>query len=219
MGLLDSLNPFSIGLQIALLPLSRKSHHTLYYILGTFVTYFIGGFVIYFGFVSLFQNFISNFNIDFTKSPYPIIELILGIGLLSYVIFVSLINRQNIEPKKKEFSVKPFSLFILGATGTLFDLPTAIPYIAVLGKMGTMNLDPILAIFLLVFYCIIYLLPMLAIYTIHNLFKGKSENLINKTKVLFDKIAGVTAKIFSVGIAIFLIVDSILSMIGNPIKF
>lgn len=175
----------------------------MYFVLGTFVTYFIGGILIYYGFVSIFKSFWSDLNIDFTKTPYTIIELALGLGLLSYAIFVSFIKKQNKDIDKKEFSVKPFSLFLLGATGTLFDLPTAIPYIAVLGKMGTMELKPTLTIILLAFYCVIYLLPMLAIFIIHHTLREKSEELINKIKKSFDKISNVLAKIFSFGFAVF----------------
>lgn len=217
MGLLDSLNPFSIGLQIALLPLTKKAHHSLFFILGTFVTYFCGGLLIYFGVNVVITQIIND--IDFTKSPYIYIELILGIALLALAIKKSIQKGEEKSYKKSELSVKPISLFLLGAGGTIFDLPTAIPYLAVLGKMAAMNISIITVILLLIAYCLIYLLPMISIYFAYILLKQKAEIVLMKIKGKFDKIANTSGIIFSYLIAVFLIFDSILSISGKPIIY
>ena len=219
MGLLDSLNPFSIGLQIVLLPIAKKTYHTLFYILGTFCTYFVGGLLIYFGVNEIFGTFLSNISIDFTKSPYIYIELGLGIILLLFSIY-NTFKKQNKDNKKENAnSVKPWALFLLGASGTIFDLPTAIPYLAVLSKMISMNLNLGLVILLLVFYCLIYLLPMIVIYIIYLLARKKAESILLNIKLLFEKVSKIAALIFSFIISIFLIIDALLSITGNPILF
>lgn len=214
MGLLDSLNPFSIGLQIVLLPILKNKHHILWYIIGVFVTYFFGGILIFTGLDVLLANLFSNIN--FSLMPYPLIELILGILLLSYT-FITIFKRNDNKDSKKAFSIHPGALFFLGATGTIFDLPTAIPYLAILGRATVMKFTILQLLPFLILYCIIYLLPMIAIQITYLLFHEKILPSLNKIKMWFDKINKLLMVIFSLLISLFLILDSIFALVGKPL--
>lgn len=214
MGLLDSLNPFSIGLQIVLLPIVKKKYHTIWYIVGVFVTYFIGGIVIFTGLGILVKNWFLNVN--FSLTPYPLIELILGMLLLFYVIikiFKSNSTKQNI----KAFSIHPGALFFLGASGTVFDLPTAIPYLAILAKATEMHFTILQVVPYLIFYCTIYLLPMIIIQMLYGILHEKITPTLNIITKWFDKINRILIITFSILISVFFIIDSIFSLAGKPL--
>lgn len=185
MGLLDSLNPFSIGLQIVLLPIVKKQYHTIWYIIGVFVTNFIGGIVLFTGLDILFKSWFLNVN--FSLMPYPLIKLVLGILLLVYAI-IKIFKRNSIEESKKTFSVHPSALFLLGALGTVFDLPTAFPYLAILAMATEMHFTVLQVVPFLILYCIIYLLPMIFIQISYSFFHEKITPTLDKIKIWCDKV-------------------------------
>lgn len=214
MGLLDSLNPFSIGLQIVLLPIVKKKHHAIWYIVGVFTTYFIGGIAIFTGLDIIIKNVLLKTN--FSVMPYPLIELVLGILLIIYVL-TNLISNKKVEDNKKILTVNPTGLFLLGASSTIFDLPTAIPYLAILSKATSMNFSVIHILPFLVLYCIIYLLPMIIIQIVFSIFHERVIPRLMIIKIGFDKFNKVLTVIFSFIISGFLIIDSIFSLSGNPL--
>ena len=214
MGLLDSLNPFSIGFQIILLPLAKKKYHMIWYIGGIFITYFIGGMIIFTGIDIVLKKLFSNIN--FSQMPFPLIGLLLGILLLIYVI-MKISNHNSSKKNTTEFSVHPRALFLIGSIGTLFDLPTAIPYFAILAKATQMNLTILQLLPILIMYCIIYISPMLIIQLLYSLFKEKIIPLLDKIKNWFDKLSNILLIIFSILIAGFLIADGLFSLTGRSL--
>lgn len=214
MGLLDSLNPFSIGLQIILLPIVKKRYHTIWYIVGVFVTYFIGGIIIFAGLDILLKNWLSNVN--FSLMPYPLIEIILGVLLLFYAI-IKIFKSNDTKQNKKAFSIHPGALFFLGASGTVFDLPTAIPYLAILAKATEMHFTLLKILPFLILYCVIYLLPMIIIQVSYSIFHEKITPTLNRIKIWFDKINRILIIAFSLIISIFLIIDSLFSFAGKQL--
>ena len=214
MGLLDSLNPFSIGLQIVLLPIVKKKHHAIWYIIGVFATYFIGGIAIFTGLNIILKNIFLKTN--FSAMPYPLIELVLGMLLATYIL-TKLISNKNVESSKKVLTVNQIGLFLLGASSTIFDLPTAIPYLAILSKATSMNFSVINILPFIALYCIIYLLPMIIIQIVFSIFHERVIQKLMIIKIGFDKFNKVFTIIFSIIISLFLIIDSIFSLLGKPL--
>jgi len=214
MGLLDSLNPFSIGLQIVLLPIVKKKHHAIWYIIGVFATYFIGGIAIFTGLNIILKNIFLKTN--FSAMPYPLIELVLGMLLATYIL-TKLISNKNVESSKKVLTVNQIGLFLLGASSTIFDLPTAIPYLAILSKATSMNFSVINILPFIALYCIIYLLPMIIIQIVFSIFHERVIQKLMIIKIGFDKFNKVLTIIFSIIISLFLIIDSIFSLLGKPL--
>lgn len=214
MGLLDSLNPFSIGLQIMLLPIIKKKYHAIWYIIGVFVTYFVGGIVLFTGLDILIKNLLLN--VDFSLMPFPVIKLVLGVLLLIYVIF-KLFKKNSTTQNKKTFSIHPLALFLLGVSGTVFDLPTAFPYLVILAQATAMQFTILQVLPFLFLYCIIYALPMIIIQVSYDILHEKITPTLNKIAIWVDKINRLLIIIFSILLSLFLIIVSIFSLAGNSL--
>lgn len=148
--------------------------------------------------------------------PYPLIELVLGMLLATYIL-TKLISNKNVESSKKVLTVNQIGLFLLGASSTIFDLPTAIPYLAILSKATSMNFSVINILPFIALYCIIYLLPMIIIQIVFSIFHERVIQKLMIIKIGFDKFNKVLTIIFSIIISLFLIIDSIFSLLGKPL--
>lgn len=213
-GLIDSLNPFSIGLQIVLLSQTNKKYDTIYYILGTFVTYFIGGILIFFG----VDYFISNYLDYIFTTQNPIIYVVESILTFLLIFFVvkTLLNKQ-IQNEKEIKSVKPIILFSLGAVGTIFDIPTSIPYIAFLSKMITMDYSIAKVIPYLLIYNFVYLFPMIAIQIVYLFYREKIIEKLKRIKIVINKINKWIILFFCLVLITIFMIDIISFLIGKPI--
>ena len=213
-GLIDSLNPFSIGLQIVLLSQTNKKYDTIYYILGTFVTYFIGGILIFFG----VDYFISNYLDYIFTTQNPIIYVVESILTFLLIFFVvkTLLNKQ-IQNEKEIKSVKPIILFSLGAVGTIFDIPTSIPYIAFLSKMITMDYSIAKVIPYLLIYNFVYLFPMIAIQIVYLFYREKIIEKLNRIKIVINKINKWIILFFCLALITIFMIDIISFLLGKPI--
>ncbi len=212
-GLLDSLNPFSIGLQIILLPLVKKKYDAIWYITGVFLTNLIGGLIIYTGIDIIIENLFSE--VDFSAMPYPLVQFGFGILLFTYIIIEIFTKRKNKIPIEKYYSITPFSLLFLGVSGTLFELPTALPYLAILEKATELQLSILQLLPLLVLYCIIYLLPMLIIQITFIIAQEKILPKLLRIKTWFDRYNKIIIICICSLLALLLIIDSIFSFSGN----
>jgi len=213
-GLIDSLNPFSIGLQIVLLSQTNKKYDTIYYILGTFVTYFIGGILIFFG----VDYFISNYLDYILTTQNPIIYVVESILTFLLIFFVvkALLNKQ-IQNEKEIKSVNPIILFSLGAVGTIFDIPTSIPYIAFLSKMITLDYSIAKVIPYLLFYNFVYLFPMIVIQIVYLFYHEKIIGKLKRIKIVINKINKWIILFFCLVLITIFMIDIISFLIGKPI--
>ena len=190
LGLLDSLNPFTISAQVVLQPFVKKTHHVLYYIVGTYLAYVIGGVFIYWGIDKVISAVWSRIMASHSALVFSL-EVALGIAfvVLAFVFFF----RQKKKKKTLEAdqqadektpaapkSVKPLFLFFFGAVNTVGDLPTAFPYLIFIAKIVDAKLPAWTALLFLALYCLIYILPLLIIYGLYALNKKRMEGFIEK---------------------------------------
>lgn len=199
LGLIDSLNPFTISTQVVLHAFVKKTHHILYYIIGTFVTYWLGGICAYWGMDKIIMTFIGGFMERYSETVFSL-EVILGIGL-TIVGFFFLYRRikkekmtlsENQTEKKKVTapkSVKPAFLFLIGASNTIGDLPTAFPYLIFIAKVSDGNYSIGEVLVLLAIYTLVYVMPLILMYLLYLYNKKKFEKIIEKVK---QKLAGVS---------------------------
>ena len=112
------------------------------------------------------------------------------IVVLIYYIYRSInnINKSNDKKESKINSVNPLTLFMLGAGGTLMDIPTSVPYLAFISKMMSLNYGMSKVIPYLLVYNLIYLLPMILILVLNIFFHTKIAGKLQKISVIIGKI-------------------------------
>lgn len=217
MGVVDSLNPFTIALHILLLGILKNVNRISIYVLGILIVYLVGGIAIFTGLSAVFDYLGKQFESipDFVLYG---IELILGIILVVYGITEW---RKNSEQKQvsKKLDVSTWALISLGAGGTLTDLPTAIPYLGFIAKMTEMKVDALTGIAFLFAYCIIYVFPLFLIWVLYLKFQDKIKDKMETIVKRIEKSNKYIIVFFCEIIGILFILDSILFYLGVPIQW
>jgi len=217
MGAVDSLNPFTIAVHILLLVILKNVNRISIYVSGILIVYLVGGIAIFTGFSVVSDFLVEQFALipDFVLYG---IEGILGIVLAIYGI---LEWRKNSEKKQesKSLDVSTWALLVLGAGGTLTDLPTAIPYLGFIAKMTEMRIDILTGILFLIGYCFIYTFPLFLIWVLYLKFqdriKDKMELIVKRIESANKYIMVIFSEIIGIGF----IIDSVLFFLGVPIQW
>jgi cytochrome c biogenesis protein CcdA len=217
MSLVDSLNPFSIAVHIFLLGILKNTNRIAFYVLGILVVYFLGGIVIFTGLTTVFDKLAEQFA---TIPEFVLfgLESIFGVILIVYGLIEfrkGSKSRQSLESK----DVSTWALILLGAGGTLSDLPTAIPYIGFIAKMTEMRIDILIGCSLLLIYNVIYILPLLIIWALYLAYKDNLRNRMESITVKIEKANKYITIIFCEVVGFLFIIDSVLYYIGFPIQW
>lgn len=186
LALADALNPATIATMMIILPIVKEKWHSLIFIAGTFLVYFITGIIVFIGVDKYLKSFIIGIAEKFSMHV-GIIELLLAAIIITIAIVqaIKLINRIiKEEPSKNDYMaavvkmVNPSALVILAVSSTLMDIPTAIPYFGFIGILTNSGTSLLLSIFLFIVYCLIYVLPMIILYLMFTLIQGERFNRI-----------------------------------------
>ena len=209
----DSLNPIAITQQFVLQGMVKKPSHILYFIIPTGITNMIGGYLAYYGFVTLIGDSLNQLigkygGILFTA------ELILGIAFLiagCYLVqknkkkamkaqirllrvegndnkqidYIEELEEEKISHKIK--SVSPLALVTLGVGATITELTTALPYFAFLAILFNYQLTFLQVTFLLFVYNLIYTSPLIILYIIYLKAQNKFDYLYSVIKTQVTK--------------------------------
>jgi cytochrome c biogenesis protein CcdA len=213
MGAVDSLNPFTIAVQILLLGILKNVNRISIYVAGILLVYLFGGIAIFTGFSALADYLVDQFAL------IPDVVLYGFGGLLGMVLVVYGILewRKNGEQKQvaKTLDVSTWALIVLGAGGTLTDLPTAIPYLGFIAKMTELKVDILTGILFLVGYCLIYTSPLFLIWGLYLKFKDRIKD---KMELIVKRIESANRYIIIVFceiVGVYFIVDAALFFLGN----
>jgi cytochrome c biogenesis protein CcdA len=206
-AILDSLNPTAISIQVILLSTRNAIPRTLAFILGVFLAYWVGGVAIALGLGQVISNFLSRFRWnDFADILY-LVQFILGIILLTVAYRM---KTTPYEPKSldRNKSLTPFSAMGIGIIATASDLPTALPYLAAIERILKAQVDFSTLMGLLIFYNLVFILPLLILLGIYICLKSKAMKLMEKINWQFCRLAPKLIKGLLIIIGVFLIAES-----------
>lgn len=156
-GLADSLNPSTVGPALYLATTEHGRRRVAEFALGVFAVNFLGGIAIALGPGQLLLSLIPH--------PHPAakhaIELVIGVAAVALAAILwhrrkRLAGRASTSPKKR-------SALALGAGITALELPTALPYFAVIAVIVGADVAIPAQIALLGVFSAAFVAPMLAI--------------------------------------------------------
>lgn len=217
MSLVDSLNPFSIAVHIFLLGILKNTNRIALYVLGILLVYFLGGIVIFTGLTTVFDKLAEKFA-TIPEFVLYVVESIFGVALAVYGFIEYRKGNKSYQVLEGK-DVSAWTLILLGAGGTLSDLPTAIPYLGFIAKMTEMRIDILIGCGLLLIYNIIYILPLLIIWALYLAYKDKIRDRMEAITVKIEKANKYITVIFCEIIGFVFIVDSFMYYIGYPIQW
>jgi cytochrome c biogenesis protein CcdA len=158
-GLADSLNPSTIAPALYLATGERARERVAEFTFAVFAVYFVGGAAIALGARQLIGPLL----------PHPrhhiadIVELAVGVAMIGAAAFLWRHRSRLAERDPPDFDPHGRSSWLLGATITVVELPTAFPYFAAIAAIVGSDLGPVRDLFLLFAFNFCFVLPLLAI--------------------------------------------------------
>ena len=158
-GLADSLNPSTVGPALYLATVPKRVLRVMQFTIGVFIVDFAVGLVLTIGPGRLLLGLI----------PHPrgtarhVIELVAGVALLIAAIALWRGRRSLARRELPMRGGSGGSAFVAGASIAAVELPTAVPYFAVIAGIVASSASVLQEIALVALYNVAFVLPLLAI--------------------------------------------------------
>ncbi len=207
---LDSLNPTTTAFQIYLLSTSKPVFRSISFIAGVFITYWAAGLAVVLG--------LGQLNINFHLPNLTIYTIQLIIGVVLFLVGWNLKEAAPDSQKtKRPAQLTVVQAFLVGGAATLWDFPTALPYLAAIERIIAMKFDLLTTISILAIYNTIFVLPLIALLGIYLHFGDRSGNLISAINQSIQKWGHKILRVLLIGLGIFLVADAIVFLLGKPV--
>ena len=215
---LDSLNPTATALQIYLLSTHQPIARSISFILGVFLAYWTAGLLTILGLGQMLGTAISN--VDFSGAePYIYgIQLLLGI-VLSIVGFTLKPSTQPSYEKRPQ-NLTVARTFLLGMAVTIWEFPTALPYLVAIEQIARAKLELFAIVSILGFYNLIFVLPLIILLVIYIVIYRESAILIHRIDRVITIWLPKILRILLLGLGFLLITHSLAYYFGHSfLKF
>ncbi len=157
-GLADSLNPTTIAPALYLASGQRARERVAEFTFAVFLVYFLGGLAIAVGPGALLLSLIPH---PHHRVAYAI-ELAGGLAILTAATLLWR-HRGRLSDREPDLDPQGKSSWILGATITAIELPTAFPYFAVIAAVVSADVDVIREVIVLLVFNVCFVLPLIGI--------------------------------------------------------
>ncbi len=170
-GLADSLNPTTIAPALYLATGERARGRVAEFTAGVFAVYFLGGAAIAVGAGQLIKPLL----------PHPrhhvadIIEIAVGAAMIAAAAMLWRHRSRLSLRAPPDFDPRGKSSWVLGASITAVELPTAFPYFAAIAAIVGSGLGPARDLVLLLLFNFCFVLPLLGILAVLT-FKGEQAD-------------------------------------------
>lgn len=158
-GLADSLNPSTLAPAMYFATGRRARERVTEFTIAVFTVYFLGGAAIAAGFGQLVHSFLPHTHHRLTY----LIEICVGVSMVAAAVMLWGYREALSARDPPDFDPHGRSSWVLGATITAVELPTAFPYFAAIAAIVGSGLGPVRNLVLLVLFNICFVLPLLAI--------------------------------------------------------
>ncbi|MBW4662396.1 MAG: GAP family protein [Drouetiella hepatica Uher 2000/2452] len=208
---LDSLNPTTTAIQIYLLSTPKPVPRSVSFITGVFITYWTAGLAVTLG--------ASQLTINLPGLP-PLLmytlQLIIGIVLLLVGWNLNKFAGDSQEAKRPA-QLTIAQTFLFGSAATLWDFPTALPYLAAIERIVRSQFDLFTTMGILAIYNIIFVLPLIVLLGLYIYLGEHSTSLMHRFNRSIQKWGPRILRVLLIGLGILLIADCIAFALGHPI--
>ena len=181
-GLVDSLNPSTIGPALFLAHTDHPRRRVIEFTLAVFVVYFGGGALIALGPGQLIRSALPHAH----ATPRHIAEIVAGAVLMVTAVILwrsrdRIVQRGLPQPRGRRSSL------ILGGTIMALELPTAFPYFAAIAAIVGAGLDPSRTVGLLLIFNRCCVLPLIGIVVVLTLAGPRAERLLAPGRAFMER--------------------------------
>jgi cytochrome c biogenesis protein CcdA len=182
-GLADSLNPSTIAPALYLATGERARERVAEFTFAVFAVYFFGGAAIALGARQLVRPLL----------PHPrhhiadIVELAVGVAMIGAAAFLWRHRDRLSERDPPDFDPHGRSSWVLGASITAIELPTAFPYFAAIAAIVGSDLGPVRDLVLLFVFNVCFVLPLLGILGVLTFGGDQSDRWLNAARAFLQR--------------------------------
>jgi cytochrome c biogenesis protein CcdA len=173
-GLADSLNPTTIAPALYFATGGWARNRVAEFTAAVFAVYFVGGAAILVGAGRLVQVLLPHPRHHITD----LIEVAVGVAMVGVAGVLWRHRHRLAEQNPPDFDPHGRSSWVLGASITAIELPTAFPYFAALAAILAADVDVVGDLILLLLFNLCFILPLLAIVATLTFAPGRSDRLI-----------------------------------------
>jgi len=177
-GLADSLNPTTIAPALYLASGERARGRVLEFTVGVFAVYLIGGLIIALGPGGLVLSLVPH---PHHRVAYSI-ELAVGVVMLVGAALLWRHRDRLREREGRKVQAGERSSWVMGATITAVELPTAFPYFAAIAAVVAADVDAPRTILLLVVFNVCFILPLLGIVATLTFAGDRAQRMLSGTR-------------------------------------
>jgi cytochrome c biogenesis protein CcdA len=182
-GLADSLNPSTIAIALYLATGERARGRVMEFTLGVFGVYFLGGAAIALGPGQLLLSLV----------PHPshttryVIETVAGAAMVVVAAVLWMHRKRLARREAPEFNPAGRTSWVLGASVTVIELPTAFPYFAAIAAIVGSGVGPIRQLLLLLLFNVSFVLPLLVIVGVLTFGGDQTDRLILRVRSFLER--------------------------------
>jgi hypothetical protein len=180
LGIIDALNPFSIGAMIYLLATPRPVANGTVFIVGTLLVYLLFGVAMMEGWSLALKSLLPLIP-QWLKILAMVIAGGVCLGIAFYLYLKAASQKMKGVPYSPNLTLLGIFLFALGST--ISDLPTAIPYMAAINMITGMPGGWWLHGALLVLYNLIYISPLIVTVGLYIKLGHAAQGFLGRVRV------------------------------------
>jgi cytochrome c biogenesis protein CcdA len=182
-GLADSLNPSTIAPALYIATGERARGRVAEFTLAVFAVYFLGGAAIAVGAGQLLRPLFPHPHHHITD----IVEVAVGVALIACAAFLWRHRHRLSDRDPPRFDPSGRSSWVLGASITAVELPTAFPYFAAIAAIVGADLGPVRAVSLLFLFNVCFVLPLLLIVGTLTFAPDSSERVLSAARAFLQR--------------------------------
>lgn len=211
---LDSLNPTATAIQVYLLSTPKPIVRSVLFILGVFLAYWTAGLLIVLGFGKVITTLMSSAGSFLSNPIIYVLQFIIGAVMLAVGWTLNTANEQKAVKHPK--NLKPTYTFLLGLCVTIWEFPTALPYLAALERVIQARLDLLSIMSVLGLYNVVFVLPLVILLGIYIVFQESAAGQLNAINRSINKFAPKILRVVLICLGAVLIFDCIAYLFGHP---
>lgn len=201
----DSINPVTVALAVYLASTPDPSRRLSSFALGVFSVYLVGGLVLVVGPGELLRSAAAGTH----TRVFHLSSLAIGSAIICLAILLWVRRSELTRVRIPGWALKPRSSFVLGATVTAVDLLTAFPYFAAVGVIVSSKLALPGQLLLLVVFNVLYVLPLVGILIVQELFGARAEQLLARGRAVMERVAAPVLAALTLGAGIVLVIRAV----------
>jgi cytochrome c biogenesis protein CcdA len=214
---LDSLNPTAVALQIYLLSTPQPVARSIALIFGVFLAYWTCGLLIILGLGRAISTIIDA---GFSLSELHLYTIQLAIGMILLVVGLRLKLNLQADRRKQPQNLTVVRTFLLGLGVTIWEFPTALPYLAAIEQIARAKLDLLAIASILGLYNLIFVMPLIILLGIYICFEKQSAILLQRINHAIAIWSPKILRALLVGLGSVLVIDSFAYSFGySLLKF